>query len=311
MKAGVLCVLIPFLILAPYPAAAGARESPPVCPLPAAEAAEVVSLWLAGSGFSVRKALPESGRVRLEAQRGDERWHVVVTPRSPLASEVAAEYVRDGRPDPGRVAGLRVHLDDYVRSMSAGPEAAGREVPAAVLAQVPAAVCIRAEGGDGPIRFSGFLVGTGKLVLSTAHDLEGAREMTVTFSDGRECPGRLVRRDPARDLALIGIGGAAAPRPPPSGVREALETGERIYAIGCSGGSRGTVRNGVVDGPPRRSNGLPLWQVAMETLPGSSGGPAFDARGNFVGVVKGRYRGTVSQGFLIPAGTVLEFLEER
>jgi serine protease Do len=48
----------------------------------------------------------------------------------------------------------------------------------------------------------------------------------------------------------------------------------------------------------------------METLPGSSGGPVFDGDGRLVGVVKGRYRGTESKGFVIPARTIVDFLEE-
>jgi S1-C subfamily serine protease len=46
----------------------------------------------------------------------------------------------------------------------------------------------------------------------------------------------------------------------------------------------------------------------METISGSSGGPAFDAGGNLAGLVKGRFRGSKDQGYLIPVGTILEFL---
>jgi len=49
----------------------------------------------------------------------------------------------------------------------------------------------------------------------------------------------------------------------------------------------------------------------METLPGCSGSPVFDGQGRFVSVVKGRYRGTETIGFLIPRATVLEFLKEK
>ena len=65
---------------------------------------------------------------------------------------------------------------------------------------------------------------------------------------------------------------------------------------------------GIVEGPPAMVNGQPLWQVNMEVLPGSSGSPVFDQDGRLVGVVKGRYRGTETRGFLIPIDTILEFL---
>jgi serine protease Do len=78
-----------------------------------------------------------------------------------------------------------------------------------------------------------------------------------------------------------------------------METGEkRIFS-------------GAISAPLRKVSDLPLWQVDMETLPGCSGSPVFDGRGMFVSVVKGRYRGTETIGFLIPRATVLEFLKEK
>jgi len=43
---------------------------------------------------------------------------------------------------------------------------------------------------------------------------------------------------------------------------------------------------------------------------GSSGSPVFDAQGNLVAIVKGRYRGTESVGFLIPLATIIESAKE-
>jgi serine protease Do len=55
---------------------------------------------------------------------------------------------------------------------------------------------------------------------------------------------------------------------------------------------------------------LTYWQVNMEIHPGSSGSPVFDVQGNLVGIVKGRYRGTKSIGFLIPLETIIAFVKE-
>jgi serine protease Do len=46
----------------------------------------------------------------------------------------------------------------------------------------------------------------------------------------------------------------------------------------------------------------------MEIHPGSSGSPVFDANGRLVGIVKGRYRGTNSIGFVIPLETITSFM---
>ena len=51
-----------------------------------------------------------------------------------------------------------------------------------------------------------------------------------------------------------------------------------------------------------------LWQVNMRIHPGSSGSPVFDLEGNLVAMVKGRYRGAETVGFLIPFASLMEFI---
>jgi len=68
---------------------------------------------------------------------------------------------------------------------------------------------------------------------------------------------------------------------------------------------------GSVNRPPRRVKDLVMWQVNMTIQPGSSGSPVFAINGNLVAIIKGRYRGTESVGFLIPFETLLSFLEEN
>ena len=71
------------------------------------------------------------------------------------------------------------------------------------------------------------------------------------------------------------------------------------------------VHSAVVTGPLRVVRDVPLVQVSMETPLGSSGSPVFDAKGHFVAMVRGRYRGTDSVGFLTPLETIREFLTKR
>ena len=53
---------------------------------------------------------------------------------------------------------------------------------------------------------------------------------------------------------------------------------------------------------------MPLWQAQMNIHHGSSGSPVFDGQGRMAAMVKGRYRGTDSIGFLIPFEMILQFL---
>jgi S1-C subfamily serine protease len=149
------------------------------------------------------------------------------------------------------------------------------------------------------------------LIVSTAHDLNTIRAITVTLNNGKELKGDLIKIDPHRDLILLDshLNGEASISL--ENGRRFLKNGEKIYTIGCPRNAQRTIHSGVIDGPLRNAGGSPLWQVTMETLPGSSGSPVFDSQGNLAAVVKGRYRGTDSTGFLIPLETIIEFLKEK
>jgi serine protease Do len=232
---------------------------------------------------------------------------VIVKPSSPLASFLSVRYALEGNPDRTRVESLWAFVEEYLRSPSSGNDDI-QEIPALVLSRKESLVCVKARMNGSPLQFSGFLIDTEGLILSTAHDLQGVQEIVVLYRD-QPFQGRLVKIDLERDLSLIRI--APSPRIPLTKARTLLKDGERVYTLGCPLKQHQEGNSGMIDGPVRHVNHFPLWQVKMKILPGSSGSPAFDARGDFVGVVKGRYRGSDSIGFLIPAKTVLEFLKER
>jgi serine protease Do len=92
-------------------------------------------------------------------------------------------------------------------------------------------------------------------------------------------------------------------------VKDKLKIKETVYAFGCPANHAGIINRGTIDGSKRRVYNLPIWQVNMEVLPGSSGSPVFDAQGNLVGVIKGRHRTNDAKGFFIPVETVKVFLK--
>jgi serine protease Do len=171
-------------------------------------------------------------------------------------------------------------------------------------------VCIRAESGKEPLQFSGFVIDASGLVLCTAHNLDGVSGVIVTLASGRMLQGRLIRADFARDIALVEPQGrfpAAVPLPEKS---MALAEGKRIFSVGCPENHGSTVYSGSISGPPGLVDGQYLLQVSMKVYPGSSGSPVFDEKGNLVAMVKARFRGMNSRGFLIPADTILDFMSD-
>jgi S1-C subfamily serine protease len=286
---------IALLLLFSVPASGGERLAAHPVELPAPETAMRLERCLAASGFDVTRHETPGAEFRIFASRGEEVRGFLVSPRSPLASVVEwGPYVGEAHA-PGIPGDLRTCIDRG-------------GAPAAVLAEEKFVVCLRTRREGREIRFSGLLVGEGGTIVSTSHDLDRVETVSVRLRDGRIVPGRIGKRDPLRDLSRIDLPEPVPGFPVEGRVRDRLTPDEPVYSLGCADGRAVRLREGRVGENPRQSGGMPLWEVRMETIPGSSGGPAFDAAGNLAGIVKGRFRGTKDRGYLIPVGTILEFL---
>ena len=283
------------LLLITVTASGGERPSAHPVGLPAPETAARLERCLAASGFDVTRHETSGAEIRIEAMRGADVRTLLVSPRSPLASMV------EWGPDTGdpRATGTP---DDLRACIERGG------APTEVLAGEKFVACLRTRRDGREIRFSGLLVGAEGTIVTTAHDLDRVEAVSVRLRDGRIIPGRIGRRDPSRDLSRIDLTEAVPGFLLEAGGRDRLFPGEPVFSLGCVDGGTVRLREGRVGGNPRKSGGMPLWEVRMETIPGSSGGPAFDASGNLAGLVKGRFRGTKDRGYLIPVGTILEFL---
>ena len=90
-------------------------------------------------------------------------------------------------------------------------------------------VCLNASVGGETIDFTGFVINRDGMIVSTAHDLDGIRDVTVSFDNGQKLGGEIVRRDPARDLSLIRVAGPLAGVIPVNGGRDRLKRGEKVF----------------------------------------------------------------------------------
>lgn len=286
---------IALLLLFTVPALGGERPAAHLVELPAPETAARLERCLAMSGFDVTRHETPGAEIRVDARRGEEVRGLLVSPRSPLASVVEWGPTAGDAHAPGTSEDLRACIDR------------GGAL-AEVLAGEKFVVCLRTRREGREIRFSGLLIGAEGTIVSTAHDLDRVEAISVRLRDGRIVPGRIGRRDPSRDLSRIDLAEPVPGFPIEGRRRDRLTPDEPVFSLGCADGGAVRMREGRVGENPRISGGMPLWEVRMETIPGSSGGPAFDAMGNLAGLVKGRFRGTKDQGYLIPVGTILEFL---
>jgi serine protease Do len=152
---------------------------------------------------------------------------------------------------------------------------------------------------------SGFIINGDGYVVSNNHVVDGAREIRVKLSDGREFAAKVLGRDPKTDLALLKIEVTGLPTIP-MGDSEALQVGEPVMAIGNPFGLEQTVTTGIVSGTGRVIGGGPyddFIQTDASINPGNSGGPLINARGQAVGInaaIFSQTGGSIGIGFAIP-----------
>jgi serine protease Do len=133
---------------------------------------------------------------------------------------------------------------------------------------------------------SGFLISTDGLVLTNAHVVDGAKEVTVKLSDHREFKAKVLGSDRSSDIAVLKIEGRDLPAVT-LGDSDQLGVGDYVLAIGEPFGLEETATAGIVSAKGRSLPGdgyVPFIQTDAAVNPGNSGGPLFDANGSVVGI---------------------------
>jgi serine protease Do len=133
---------------------------------------------------------------------------------------------------------------------------------------------------------SGFIVSPDGVILTNAHVVKDANEVTVKLTDRREFRAKVLGSDPKTDIAVLKIDAKNLPVVQ-LGDSKALRPGEWVAAIGSPFGFENTVTAGVVSAKGRSlpdESGVPFIQTDVAVNPGNSGGPLFNARGEVVGI---------------------------
>jgi serine protease Do len=133
---------------------------------------------------------------------------------------------------------------------------------------------------------SGFIVSSDGVVLTNAHVVEGAKEVTVKLIDHREFKAKVLGTDKDSDIAVLKIDAHALPFVR-LGNSDKLAVGDYVLAIGAPFGLEETATAGIVSATGRSLPGdgaVPFIQTDAAVNPGNSGGPLFDANGAVVGI---------------------------
>jgi serine protease Do len=162
---------------------------------------------------------------------------------------------------------------------------------------------------------SGFIISADGLVLTNAHVVDGAKEVTVKLSDHREFKAKVLGADRSSDIAVLKIDGHDLPTVR-IGDSDQLGVGDYVLAIGEPFGLEETATAGIVSAKGRSLPGdgyVPFIQTDAAVNPGNSGGPLFDASGAVVGINaqiysnSGGYQGV---SFAIPINLAVQIKDQ-
>jgi len=170
------------------------------------------------------------------------------------------------------------------------------------------------QGREGRGVGSGFVIGDG-LILTNAHVVDGATELTVRLADKREFKGTVVGADRLTDVAVVRIEAKDLPAVRIGNATQ-LKVGEWVAAIGSPFGLENSVTAGIVSAKSRalpQETLVPFIQTDVAVNPGNSGGPLFNMAGEVVGInsqifsTSGGYMGL---SFAIPIDLALKVKDD-
>jgi serine protease Do len=152
-------------------------------------------------------------------------------------------------------------------------------------------------------------------VLTNAHVVRDAKQVTVKLSDRREFAAQVLGSDPATDIAVLKLDAKNLPTVQLGDAKQ-VQVGDYVLAIGAPYGFEQTATQGIVSAKGRSLPGesvVPFIQTDAAVNPGNSGGPLFDASGRVVGVnaqIYSQSGGFQGLAFSIPIDVALKIKDQ-
>ena len=165
--------------------------------------------------------------------------------------------------------------------------------------------------GEGQSLGSGFIIGADGYIMTNAHVVAAADEITVTLNDKREFKAKVIGSDKRTDVALIKIEATGLSKVA-LGDPNRLRVGDWVLAIGSPFGFDNSVTAGIVSAKGRslpQENYVPFIQTDVAINPGNSGGPLYNLNGEVVGInsqIYSRTGGFMGLSFAIPIDVAMD-----
>ena len=176
--------------------------------------------------------------------------------------------------------------------------------------------------GGGPHRpeqsaGSGVVLDSNGYIVTNNHVVEGATQITVTLSDRREFPAKIIGTDPKTDLAIIKIEAKDLASMKWADYDE-LHVGDLVLAVGSPFGLSSTVTLGIISALGRGNVGIADYEDFIQTdaaiNPGNSGGALVNMEGKLIGIntaIFSRTGGSEGIGFAIPSSIATDIVEAQ
>jgi len=257
----------------------------------------VSALLLACAGFSVSPVASAAAPVPVPVVTGLPDFSDLIDKAGPAVVNIrTTERVRMGQGGPGEE-----EMQEFLRRFFGQPIPRRRSPQPQQEEEV--------QRGVG----SGFIVSDDGYVLTNAHVVEGADEVTVTLTDRREFKAKVLGSDRRSDVALLKVSATNLPYLR-TGDSSKIRVGEWVLAIGSPFGLENTVTAGIISAKSRDTGEyLPLIQSDVAVNPGNSGGPLINMRGEVIGInsqiatLSGAYNGI---SFAVPIDEVMRVADQ-
>jgi serine protease Do/serine protease DegQ len=154
-------------------------------------------------------------------------------------------------------------------------------------------------------------------IVTNAHVVENASEITVTLQDGRDLKAEVVGSDEPSDVAVLKVKSDSTLVPIGLGDSAKVEVGDFVLAIGNPFGLQHTVTSGIISGLSRSGINPDGYEDFIQTdasiNPGNSGGALVNLRGELIGIntaILSRSGGNIGIGFAIPVNMAHSVMDQ-
>ena len=155
-------------------------------------------------------------------------------------------------------------------------------------------------------------------IVTNYHVVEDAKSISVRGVNGNftnNYSARVVASDKFNDLAILKVKGVNIPTTSiPYSIKTATsEVGEDVFVLGypltSTMGDEIKLTTGVVSSKSGFQGDVSLYQISAPIQPGNSGGPLFDGKGNIIGIVSAKHKGTENVSYAIKTSYLKNLME--